>query len=112
MPNKRYQNTLNNPHLVDWYFGLRLNKFAQYFFDDILDVEWRWHRFEWQSRSSIHAHGCARLKNDPGLIKLTALVYIGRKAAEKICNTENLTSDEKNKLEKDILLGQESGLTT
>ena len=37
----------------------------------ILARNWRWHRFEWQSRTSIHAHGAARFSNDPGLIELT-----------------------------------------
>ena len=54
------------------------------FFDDVLDCLWRWHRYEWQNRSTIHTHGCACLKNDPGLIKLTVEVYKGRLAATKI----------------------------
>lgn len=57
---EKCQNVLNNPHLVDWYFSYRLNTFLKYFFDDMLECEWRWHRYEWQSRSSIHAHGVAR----------------------------------------------------
>ena len=24
-----------------------------------MEVEWKWLRFEWQARGSIHAHGCA-----------------------------------------------------
>ena len=71
--NLKYRDVVNNPHLVDWYFSYRLNIFLETVFDKIL--EWRWHRFEWQSRTSIHAHGCARFKNDPGLIELTKKVY-------------------------------------
>ncbi len=59
------------------------------FFDDILDCLWRWHRYEWQNRSTIHAHGCACLKNDPGLIKLTVEVYKGRLAAKLNYPTTN-----------------------
>jgi hypothetical protein len=88
--NKRYQNVLKNPHLVDWYFGVRLNIFQTVFFDGVLECEWRWHRFEWQSRCTIHAHGAARLKNDPGLIMLTESVYIGRKAEIQL--TDSLTT--------------------
>ena len=29
-------------------------------------------------RTAIHAHGCARLRNDPDLIKLTSIVYEGK----------------------------------
>ena len=85
----RYQNVLDNPHLVDWYFSYRLNEFLKVVFDGILECEWRWHRFEWQSRSSMHAHGAAKFKNDPGLIKLTNNFYLGRKALEKIETVNN-----------------------
>ena len=42
--NGRYANVLKNPHLVDWYFGYRLEKFLEITFDDILKSEWTWHR--------------------------------------------------------------------
>ena len=74
---QKYNDVLNNPHLVDWFFSYRLNKFLEVAFDGVLECEWRWHRYEWQSRSAIHAHGAARLKNDPGLIDLTTKVYAG-----------------------------------
>ena len=32
-----------------------------------MDAEWFWYRFEYQARGSIHAHGCAKLKNDPDI---------------------------------------------
>ena len=41
---KRYQNVLDNPHLVDWYFSYRLNEFLKVMFDSILECVWRWHR--------------------------------------------------------------------
>ncbi|RMZ93746.1 ATP-dependent DNA helicase pif1, partial [Brachionus plicatilis] len=78
------KNVINNPHLVDWFFGHKLNEFLHTVFDNILECEWRWHRFEWQSRSTIHAHGAARFKNDPNLIELTTKVYAGRLALKKI----------------------------
>jgi hypothetical protein len=69
----------------------------------------RWHRYEWRSRSSIHAQRFARLSNDPGLIKLTALVYIGRLAAKKLDNSTDLNASDKNKLFNDVQIGIESG---
>lgn len=44
-PADRYLNVLKNPHLVDWYFGFRLNAFLKVFFDEILGSVWRWHRY-------------------------------------------------------------------
>ena len=40
----KYKDVINNPHLVDWYFGERLNSFLEIVFDGILDCEWRCHR--------------------------------------------------------------------
>ena len=104
-PKKGYQNVLENPHLVDWYFGHRLNEFLKIVFDGILECEWRWHRFEWQSRSSIHAHGAAKFKKDPGLIKLTNSVYVGRKAEIKLLEKEQENEDALKEL---IRIGKES----
>lgn len=76
--NKKFRNTIENAHLVDWYFSHRLHLFQKVFLDDILQSEWRYHRIEDQYRLVPHAHGCSRLKNDPGLIDLAQVVYEGR----------------------------------
>ena len=44
-----------------------------------MDAEWKWLRFEWQARVSIHAHGCAKLSNDPGLCSLVKTAAQGWK---------------------------------
>ncbi|RNA42068.1 ATP-dependent DNA helicase pif1 [Brachionus plicatilis] len=105
--NKRYQNVLNNPHLVDWYFTFRLNEFLKVVFDGILDCEWRWHRYEWQSRSTIHAHGAAKFKNDPGLRDLTTKVYQGRMAEKQIL-TDDISPASKNGVNELIYIGKKS----
>ena len=81
---QKYQNVLNNPHLVDWFFSFKFEEFLKVVFDGILEADWRWHRYEWQSRTSIHAHGCVRLKNDPDLVRLTSLTYKGRQAEKRL----------------------------
>ena len=68
---------------------MRLEQFLKSFFDGILDCDWRWHRFEWQSRCSIHGHGTARFKNDPGLCELTIKVYAGREQQKKMPLNKN-----------------------
>ena len=79
-----------------------MKKFIKHWLYDSLDAKWHWYRFEYQSRGSIHCHGVAKLKNDPGLCKLsetalngyleenrgnaTSTIAIGgRKATDKIC---------------------------
>jgi hypothetical protein len=44
------------------------------FFVGVLDLEWMWFGFEWQSRTAIHAHGVVKLKNDPGIADLVIKV--------------------------------------
>ena len=58
---------INNPHITDWYFTKRLSDLNKHWLYDQMDVEWHWYRLEYQSRGSTHTHGCAKLKNDPGL---------------------------------------------
>ncbi|RNA24394.1 ATP-dependent DNA helicase PIF1 [Brachionus plicatilis] len=106
-PKVRYKNVLRNPHLVDWYFSVRLNEFLQIVFDGTLQCEWRWHRYEWQARSSIHAHGAARFKNDPGLTELTTKVYIGRKC-EKELISQNISDDRRSQILDLIKQGKEA----
>ena len=69
---------IKNSHLTDWWFSQRLNSFLSIYFDQLMGCDWGWHRFEYQSRTAIHAYGCARFKNDPGLIELTKKAYVGR----------------------------------
>ena len=49
-----------------------------------LDASWHWYRYEWQTRGSIHAHGCAKLKNDPGLCNLITKAAKGWEAQQKL----------------------------
>ena len=59
-----------------------------------LDAEWYWYRYEYQARGSTHAHGCAKLKNDPGLcelVKIAALGWMEEKANEsKPCHNQHI----------------------
>jgi len=57
-------------------FPRRADLFVHKFLDDLLDCKWRWHRLEYQSRGSVHAHGTAKLANDPGLPMLTAKAHL------------------------------------
>ena len=52
-----------------------------------MDAEWKWLCYEWQGRGSIHAHGCAKLKNDPGLFDLVKTAAHGLKL-QKVLDVE------------------------
>ena len=64
---EKAQAVIDNPHLTDWFFVQRLEAFVRHWLTGVLDAEWYWYRFEYQARGSIHAHGCAKLKNDPDM---------------------------------------------
>ena len=75
---ERHQNIVCNPHLADWYFTFRMEKFVRYWLKDSLDAAWHWFRFEYQAnRCSIDCDGTAKLKNDPGLCDLTNVALKG-----------------------------------
>ena len=75
----RIQAVINNPHITDWYFTSKLSDWVEHWLYKTLDAEWHWYRFEYQARGSTHAHGCAKLKNDPdicGLVKKAAAAWL------------------------------------
>ena len=77
LPGNKRQNVINNPHITDWFFTQRLESFIKYWLYNSLNAEWHWYRFEYQARGSIHCHGVAKLKNDPGLCKLSGTTLKG-----------------------------------
>ena len=72
---RRRRAVIDIPHVVNWYFRHRVDTLMRFFFESALDAEWRWYRFEYQDRGNIHPHGTVKLKNDPGLVELTAAAY-------------------------------------
>ena len=73
----RVNSVINSPHLTDWFFEVKATDFIRHWLNETLDAEWHWYRYEYQARGSIHAHGCAKLKNDPGLCKLISAAALG-----------------------------------
>ena len=66
------ENIIYNPHLIDWFFTVRVENFVKHWLYEALGAEWHWYRFEYAvMRGSIHCHGVAKLKSDPGLCKFT-----------------------------------------
>ena len=66
----RVQAVINNPHIADWFFTAKISDFIKQWLYEVLEADWHWYRFEYQARGSTHAHGCAKLKNDPGICSL------------------------------------------
>ena len=66
----RIHAVIDNPHITDWFFTTKLTDWVQHWLYDALGAEWHWYRYEYQARGSTHAHGCAKLHNDPGLCTL------------------------------------------
>ena len=85
-------NVINNPHLVDWFFTKRVEEFIKEWLYNCLDAEWHWYRYEYQARGSIHCHGIAKLKSDPGLCDLTDKALKGF-IAEKYFDNNTSNSD-------------------
>ena len=88
------KNLIENPHIADWYFSQRFETFLKYWLYQTLDADWHWARYEYQSRrGSIHSHGTAKLKNDPGLCDLTETALKGFLAEKKLQELNDTLSD-------------------
>ena len=74
---------MQNPHILDWLFTKRTDHFVKYWFKESLGSLWHWYRYEYAvQRGSIHCHGVAKLKNDPGLCELTETALRGYLASK------------------------------
>ena len=98
-----------NPHIVDWYFTERTDKFVKNWLYDYLKASWHWYRFEYASRGSIHCHGLAKLSDDPGLVDLTAIALKGFLSEEKIRLRNDLQQNEILQMHRDIEAGKLAG---
>ena len=74
-----------NPHIVDSYFMVRIQSLLKSFLGpNCLDHHWFWFRIEYQTWGSPHAHGCCRLRSDPGLCNLGQKVIQGQEAGKML----------------------------
>lgn len=103
---ERRQNVIKNPHIVDWFFNKRLESFINNWLYKTLGASWHWYRYEFQARGSIHCHGTAKLKNDPGLCQLTETALKGFLAEKHV--QENVC-DKNQDILQDILQDIENG---
>lgn len=83
-------------------------KALSYWLYKTLQASWHWYRYEFQARGSIHCHGTAKLKNDPGLCTLTETALKGF-LAEK--NLQQNLCDENQDILQDIKNGKKAAAT-
>ena len=81
----RVNAVIKNPHITDWFFHSKLKDFVNFWLNKTLDAEWYWYRYE--AHGSTHAHGCAKLKNDPGLCELVKFAARGWKEQSSMKHT-------------------------
>ena len=103
--NTRQYKVKNNSHITDWFFTQRLENFIKHWLYNSLNAKWHWYRFEYQARGSIHCHGVAKLKNDPGVCELSEKTLKGYLAEKALKNTDPADLPE---LNQQILDGKKS----
>ena len=70
-----------------------------------MKCEWHWYRFEFAiMRGSIHCHGLAKLKGDPGLCNLSQVALKGHLAQKKL-DTNDFLLENYNTLQRDVTEG-------
>ena len=76
---RRRKAVRENQHIVDAFFNSRVEAFVEAFLKSSgMEAEYTWFRIEYQERGTAHAHGCFRLKCDPGIADLGQTVLQGR----------------------------------
>ncbi|CAN0170751.1 unnamed protein product [Scytosiphon promiscuus] len=79
---------IENPHIADWWIWERYQVWKKVFLGaDMADATWSWDRAEFQSRASLHIHGCASFgcEGDERLVELSRIYlrgHIGRTRAQ------------------------------
>ena len=109
-PGDRHKNVLNNPHLLDWVFSERTDRFVKFWLKESLHSSWHWYRYEYAvQRGSIHCHGVAKLKNEPGLCTLTEKALKGYLASKfKSENQHELTKEQIVNIDNEIQEGKKA----
>lgn len=101
------QNIIDNPHVVDWLFTERVKSFVKHLLYESLNADWHWYRFEFAvMRGSIHFHGLAKLKSDPGICELTEKALNGFLAGLSIQENPDVSIEEHAELERTIQVGK------
>ena len=85
----RVHAVIDNPHITDWFFTSKLSDWVQHWLYDALGAEWHWYRIEYQARGSTHAHGCAKLHNDPGICQLVEKAAAAWAISEEQVNSKD-----------------------
>ena len=98
----------DNPHIIVWYFHQRTEAFVKHWLYNYLGATWYWFCFEFAAlRGSVHCHGLAKLKTDPGLIDLTKTAVEGH-IANDIREKSDLDINDYQLLDLDISNGIEA----
>ena len=77
------------PHITDFYLITRLEEFNKHWLHHVMDAKWKWLPYQWQGLGSIHGHGCAKLKHDPGHCDLVKAAAHGWKL-QKMLDVEKI----------------------
>lgn len=104
---------VDNPHLADWWIWERIRKFDEMFLgDDMAAACWFWMRAEWQSRASLHIHGCSswNCEAQRRLTELSRTYLIGYIARQRAGreegdppDDEGVPDDEYQRVQEDIV---------
>ena len=103
------QNVIANPHILTWLFTQRTESFVKWWLYKSLNASWHWYRYEFAvQRGSIHCHGLAKLRDDPGLCELTKVALKGYLASKTKENTtlSEISLEDLTLIENDIHEGE------
>ena len=83
----------NNLHLAAWFYYRKATEFSIQM-RKVLQAEWYWERVEAQFRTTLHTHGCLKMRNDNELLQNTHKALLGKLAQERVEHLRNGSSIE------------------
>ena len=86
--NDRKKVLTNNLHLAAWFYYRKATEFSIQM-RKVLQAEWYWERVEAQFRTTLHTHGCLKMRNDNELLQNTHKALLGKLAQERVEHLRN-----------------------
>ena len=88
-------NVINSPHLLNWLFTERTERFVKYWLKNTLGATRHWFRYEYDCSGSIHWNGVAKLSNDPNLCKLSKKAIEGYLALKSLKHSSEMSKKDR-----------------
>ena len=102
-PETLCKKVINNPHLLDCLFTVRVEKFVKHWLYEEMGAIWYWYWLEYALMRDCH--GLAKQRDDPGLSKISEVALNGHNA-QQMLSSNNFELRQFDNLERAVHKGK------